>query len=58
MAPIEKGEPGYENRFRYRPIPGGRDLSCYGFLNFIPLPPPGGIAGQVWAPFMSCITCG
>src|SRR5215831_11565609 len=30
-------------------IPGGRDLSCYGlngFLNFIPLPPPGGIAGQ------------
>jgi len=46
MAPIEKGEPGYENRFRYRPIPGGRDLSCYGFLNFIPLSPPGGIAGQ------------
>src|SRR5215467_10793342 len=30
-------------------IPGGRDLSCFGlngFLNFIPLPPPGGIAGQ------------
>src|SRR6202790_1470991 len=25
-----KGEPGYENRFRSRPISGGRDLSCYG----------------------------
>src|SRR6266446_4331464 len=24
------GEPGYENRFRSRPISGGRDLSCYG----------------------------
>src|SRR5215469_4582865 len=30
MAPIRKGEPGYENCFRNRPISGGRDLSCYG----------------------------
>src|SRR6202158_3482123 len=25
-----KGEPGYENCFRNRPLSGGRDLSCYG----------------------------
>src|SRR5258708_7611100 len=24
-----KGEPGYENRFRNRPISGGRDLPCF-----------------------------
>src|SRR5467141_3607033 len=30
MAPIRKGELGYENHFRNRPISGGRDLSCYG----------------------------
>src|SRR5438132_5960275 len=30
MAPDRKGEPGYENHFRNRPISGGRDLSCYG----------------------------
>src|SRR3954447_21216914 len=27
--PIQKGEPGYENRFRNRPISGGRDLPCF-----------------------------
>src|SRR5438876_6395677 len=49
MAADPKGESGYEKRFRNRPISGGRDLSCFrlnGFLNFIPLPPPGAIAGQ------------
>jgi hypothetical protein len=48
MAANRKGEPGYENRFHNRPISGGRDLvfGLNGFLNFIPLPPPGGIAGQ------------
>src|SRR5258706_12785478 len=30
MAPIRKGELGYENHFRNRPISGGSDLSCYG----------------------------
>src|ERR1700674_1661004 len=30
MASIEKGELGYENRFRNRPLSGGRDLSCDG----------------------------
>src|SRR6516225_919818 len=30
MAQNRKGEPGYENRFRNRPITGGHDLSCYG----------------------------
>src|SRR5438132_6515481 len=30
MAPIRKGELGYENHFPNRPISGGRDLSCYG----------------------------
>jgi hypothetical protein len=29
-----------------------------GFLNFIPLPPPGGIAGQFMAPCTPRITCG
>ena len=48
MAPIEKENPGVMRTASVM-IPGGRDLSCYGlngFLNFIPLPPPGGIAGQ------------
>src|SRR5438128_1352504 len=30
MAADPKGELGYENQFRNRPISGGRDLSCYG----------------------------
>ena len=29
MAPNQKGEPGYETRFRNRPISGGPDLSCF-----------------------------
>src|SRR5229473_3844651 len=29
MAANSKGEPGYEKRFRNRPISGGRDLSCF-----------------------------
>src|SRR6267143_3042169 len=29
MAANPKGEPGYENRFRNRPISGGRDLPCF-----------------------------
>src|SRR6266852_3620747 len=29
MTANRKGEPGYENRFRNRPISGGRDLSCF-----------------------------
>ena len=29
-----------------------------GFLNFIPLPPPGGIADSSWVPSMPRITCG
>src|ERR1700720_3104272 len=39
-----KGEPGYENRFRNRPISGGRDLSCYGAERLPELysPPPAG----------------
>jgi putative oxidoreductase len=27
-----------------------------GFLNFIPLPPPGGIAGSLWVPYTPRIT--
>jgi putative oxidoreductase len=49
MAPIEKGEPGYENRFRNRPISGGRDLPCFRpeWLPELHSPSPaGGIAGQ------------
>jgi putative oxidoreductase len=45
----KKGEPGYENRFRNRPIFGGRDLSCYGAERLPELhssSPSGGIAGQ------------
>src|SRR5258708_10167975 len=29
MAANRKGEPGYENRFRNRPISGGRNLPCF-----------------------------
>jgi putative oxidoreductase len=29
MVVNPKGEPGYENRFRNRPISGGRDFSCF-----------------------------
>src|SRR5258708_21503743 len=29
MAANPKGEPGYENRFRNRPLSGGRDLPCF-----------------------------
>jgi putative oxidoreductase len=46
---IRKENLFYENRFHNRPISGGRDLPCFRperLLNFIPLPPPGGIAGQ------------
>src|SRR3954465_9660183 len=47
--PIQKGEPGYENPFRNRPISGGRDLSCFRPQRLPKLhssSPPGGIAGQ------------
>ena len=38
----------YQHRFRHRPLPGVIFLvfGLNGFLNFIPMPPPGGIAGQ------------
>jgi putative oxidoreductase len=29
-----------------------------GFLNFIPLPPPGGVADSSWEPCMPRIICG
>src|ERR1700726_3465613 len=48
MGPI-KGEFGYENHFRNRPISGGRDLSCFRLERLPELyspSPPGGIAGQ------------
>jgi putative oxidoreductase len=49
MAANRKGEPGYENRFRNRPISGGRDLSCFRPERLPELhspSPAGGIAGQ------------
>ena len=42
----------YENRFRNRPLLAGVVFLVFGlngFLNFIPLPPPAGIAGQFMA---------
>jgi hypothetical protein len=44
-----KRRTSYENRFRDRPISGGRDLSCYGAERLPalhPFPPPPGVAGQ------------
>ena len=33
-------------------------MGLNGFLNFIPLPPPGALLDSSLAPFMSRITCG
>src|SRR6266853_712994 len=50
MAANRKGEPDYENRFRNRPLSGGRDLSCLRPERLpelhSPSPAGGGIAGQ------------
>jgi hypothetical protein len=47
--PIQKENLVYENRFRNCPYLAGVIFLVFGlngFLNFIPMPPPGGIAGQ------------
>jgi putative oxidoreductase len=49
MLANPKGEPGYENCFRNARYLAGVIFLVFGlngFLNFIPFPPPGGIAGQ------------
>ena len=33
-------------------------MGLNGFLNFIPLPPPGASLDSLWVPFMSRFTCG
>jgi hypothetical protein len=33
-------------------------MGLNGFLNFIPLPPPGALRDSSWVPFMSRIICG
>src|SRR5580704_4635769 len=43
-----KGEPGYENRFRSRPISDGRDLSCYGAERLPELHSPAPAGGHCW----------
>src|SRR5438128_6284739 len=48
MASIEKGETGYENRFRNRPISGGRDLSCDGAERLPELHSSSSAAGHCW----------
>src|SRR2546425_6976379 len=48
MASIEKGETGYENRFRNRPISSGRDLSCYGAERLPALHSLSPAAGHCW----------
>src|SRR6266481_5944587 len=48
MASIEKGETGYENRFRNRPISSGRDLSCYGAERLPELHSDSSAAGHCW----------
>src|SRR3989441_3556190 len=48
MASIEKGETGYENRFRNRPISSGRDLSCYGAERLPALHSLSPAAGRCW----------
>src|SRR5260370_220143 len=48
MATDRKGEPGYENRFRNRPISGGRDLSCYGAERLPELHSPSPAGGHRW----------
>ena len=52
MAANRKGESVYENRFRNRPISGGRDLPCVRFERLPELhshAAAGGIAGQFMA---------
>jgi hypothetical protein len=56
MAGNRRGEPGYENRFRNRPLSGGRDLSCFRpeRLPELHSPSPAGFAGQfMGAPYAS-----
>src|ERR1700686_377902 len=43
-----KGEPGYENRFRSRPISDGRDLSCYGVERLPQLHSPSASRRRCW----------
>src|SRR5438132_11206011 len=49
MAPIRKGELGYENHFRNRPISGGRDLSCYGAERLPELHSLSPASGRCWS---------
>jgi len=61
MAANRKGEPGYETASAIARYLAGVIFLVFGlngFLNFIPLPPPGGIAGQFMVPSMPRITCG
>jgi len=56
MAPIEKENPVMKTASVIARYLAGLIflvMGLNGFLNFIPLPPPGGIAGQ----FMGALTC-
>src|SRR5713226_4801460 len=56
MAPIEKENPVYENRFRNRPISGGRDLSCYGAERLPELHSSSPSGGHCWTVY-GCPLC-
>src|SRR5258708_440169 len=56
MAANRKGEPAYENRFRNRPISGGRDLSCVRFERLPELPSTAAAGGHRWA-IHACAAC-
>src|SRR5258708_15473834 len=56
MAANRKGEPAYENRFRNRPISGGRDLSCVRFERLPELHSTAAAGGHRWA-IHGCPVC-
>ncbi len=56
MAANRKGEPAYENRFRNRPISGGRDLSCVRFERLPELHSTAAAGGHGWA-IHGCPVC-
>ena len=61
MAPIEKENPVMRTASVIARYLAGLIflvMGLNGFLNFIPFPPPGGIAGQFMVPCMPRITCG
>src|SRR6266705_2859702 len=56
MAANRKGEPAYENRFRNRPISGGRDLSGVRFERLPELHSTAAAGGHRWA-IHGCPVC-